>query len=472
MSALDPNLSPAEFRAAFKGLPAAEQLDVLRRAYPRFTPEEKAEADRLMAEPADRVKFSRIPLYPKQAAIIDDARRFTITEASTKSGKTMSHIEWLFELGIRAGSGNWWWVATTSDVADIAFRRGQDRLRGFIESGGERRKVCEPIPFQDNLTRKVIRCGGAVFWFKSADEPDSLYGEDVRGAVGDEVTRWKEAAWIALYTTLTATKGPCKLIGNVKGRKNFAFQLARKAENGEPGWGYHKLTANDAIDGGVMSQEVLEQAKRDMPDAAYKELFLAEAADDQSNPFGMNAIAACVLPAVATERGDAPAASVAPSAVWGWDLARKVDWTVGIGLDVDGVVSEMHRFQRPWPETIQAIRQATGSVDALLDSTGVGDPALQDLQKTAHNFSGYLFSAKSKQQLMERLAIAIQRQEVRFPDGPIRSELEAFEYEYTRTGVAYSAPSGMHDDCVCALALAVWHRTSARAPGDYGISFV
>lgn len=51
---------------------------------------------------------------------------------------------------------------------------------------------------------------------------------------------------------------------------------------------------------------------------------------------------------------------------------------------------------------------------------------------------------------------------MRFPDGPIRQELESFEYEYTGRGVRYSAPQGVHDDCVMALALAVHHHT-ARA---------
>lgn len=55
---------------------------------------------------------------------------------------------------------------------------------------------------------------------------------------------------------------------------------------------------------------------------------------------------------------------------------------------------------------------------------------------------------------MEGLAVAIQKQEIGFPEGVITHELESFEYEYTRTGVRYSAPSGMHDDAVCALALA------------------
>ncbi len=43
---------------------------------------------------------------------------------------------------------------------------------------------------------------------------------------------------------------------------------------------------------------------------------------------------------------------------------------------------------------------------------------------------------------MDGLSAAIQLREVRFPQGPIRAELEAFEYEYTRTGVRYSAPTG------------------------------
>jgi len=60
---------------------------------------------------------------------------------------------------------------------------------------------------------------------------------------------------------------------------------------------------------------------------------------------------------------------------------------------------------------------------------------------------------------MEGLAVAIQAREVSFPEGPITAELLAFEYQYSRTGVRYGAPEGMHDDCVDALALAVRRRT-------------
>ena len=81
-------------------------------------------------------------------------------------------------------------------------------------------------------------------------------------------------------------------------------------------------------------------------------------------------------------------------------MAKSVDWTVGIGLDVRGCVARVERFQRPWEETITAIVQATGSVSALVDSTGVGDPVLDALQRRGRGgggqFEGFKFSAPAK----------------------------------------------------------------------------
>lgn len=404
--------------------------------------------------------FEIIPLYPKQNAIISDPSRFTITEATTKAGKTASHIEWLLQQAIETGNGNWWWVATTSDTADIAYRRTRERLRGYLDSGGTLVKVGEPIAFTKNDTRKIINVAGATIWFKSAEIPDNLFGEDVYGAVGDEITRWREAAWVALYSTLTATKGRAKLIGNVKGRKNFAYRLARKAEAGETDWGYHKLTAFDAIDGGVIDPDIIAQAERDLPPDVFAELYLAKAADGEGNPFGYDAIKACTM---------AVGEAVGEPMVWGIDLAKSSDFTVCIALDKEKKVCRFARFQKPWLETVTEIQRMVGSTKALVDSTGVGDPILEALAKNdngvrSSNYEGFKFSAPSKQQLMEGLTVAIQRGDVRFPEGPITSELEDFEYEHTRTGVRYSAPQGLHDDCVVALALAV---KKAKTPGGW-----
>jgi hypothetical protein len=117
-------------------------------------------------------------------------------------------------------------------------------------------------------------------------------------------------------------------------------------------------------------------------------------------------------------------------------------------------VCRFERFQKDWRATKEHIAQVTKR-RGLIDSTGVGDPILEDLRHMGAPLEGFKFTSSSKQQIMEGLATAIQQGLVRFPDGVIVRELEVFEYEYTRTGVRYSAPPGLHDDCVCALALAV-----------------
>jgi hypothetical protein len=120
------------------------------------------------------------------------------------------------------------------------------------------------------------------------------------------------------------------------------------------------------------------------------------------------------------------------------------------------MVCRFSRWQAPWEVTIARILAETGRVRALVDSTGVGDPILEALRKEGRsNFEGYNFTSASKQKLMEGLAVAVQQSRIRIPEGIIVNELEAFEFTYSERGVRYSAPPGMHDDCVCALSLAV-----------------
>lgn len=389
-----------------------------------------------------RLEYERPPLYPKQYAALFDPHRYSITEASTKSGKTAGAIIWLIEQALGGRPGwNYWWVAPVSAQADIAFRRTIRALPADMRSY--------------NLTVKTVTLvNGCILWFKSGDHPDSLYGEDVYAAVIDEASRCKDEVFHAVRSTLTATQGQIRIIGNVKGRKNWFYALARKAEMGDPNMGYHKIVAADAVAANVLEEEEIADAKAILPEAVFKELYLAEASDDEGNPFGLKAIAACI----------APLSSKLPR-VWGWDLAKSVDWTVGIALDEDGAVCRFYRWQRPWVETIRDIKLATGHGKALVDSTGVGDPVLEHLQRDGGtNYEGYHFTGPSKQKLMEGLAVKIQSGAIKFPEGIIRKELEVFEYQYTRTGVRYSVPEdmGYHDDCVCALALACMHQLTAR----------
>lgn len=380
--------------------------------------------------------YTRPWLYPKQEAALFDPARFSCIEASTKSGKTVGAIVWLAEQAMTERAvthPNYWWAAPIYPQADIAFRRMKAAFpQGMIEA---------------NLGKMTLSLpNGATIWFKSGENPDSLFGEDVWAVVIDEASRVKEESWHAIRTTLSATEGPARIIGNVRGRRNWAWRLCREAEKGAPGLAYHRITAYDAIQAGVLSAEEVEEARHLLPEAVFEELYMAQATETGANPFGGEHISACT----GAMSADAPV-------MWGWDLAKSVDWTVGIALDARRRACRFMRFQRPWKETMDAIRQETGRVRAIVDSTGVGDPVVEALQRGGGmHVEGYHMTQSSKQQLMEGLAVAIQHRLILFPAGPIPQELEAFEYTYSQRGVSYSAPEGMHDDCVIALGLCNW----------------
>jgi hypothetical protein len=393
------------------------------------------------------IDYERPHLYPKQFAAIYDPHRYSLIEASTKAGKTSGCICWLVEQALAGKAGwNYWWVAPVSDQALIAFRRMTRALPTDV--------------YTANISLKTITLlNGAIIWFKSGDKPNSLYGEDVYAAVVDEASRTKQDSYIAIRTTLTYTRGPVRIIGNVRGRKNWFYQLARRAEQEQARGiagelGYHKIIAADAVEAGVLDAKEIEDARAQMPESAWRELYQAEASDDGGNPFGLQHIEACVAPL-----------STRPPRWWGWDLAKRHDYTVGIGLDDAGHCCRFERFhQIPWGEIMNRIIASTDGQPALVDSTGVGDPIVEQLQKSKRSrFEGYHFTQSSKQKLMEGLALAVQARTVRYPDGVIVQELQQFEYEMTRTGVRYSAPEGYYDDCVIALSLASMCRSLVPA---------
>lgn len=382
----------------------------------------------------------RLPsLYPKQKAAFFGPERISCTEATTKAGKSVGALVWLMHYGTtRAVGKSLLWCSPVYSQARVMFDR---MVRWMIKADPTRRSG-----WSDNRSELFVTLpGGTRVFFKGSDNPDTIYGSDYSAVVIDEASRCREEAWHAVRSTTTATRGPIRLIGNVRGRKNWAYKLARKAEAGETDMTYHKITALDAVEAGVLDAAEIEDARRQLPDAVFRELYMAEAADDEGNPFGgSDAINACVS-----------LRSESPSVVYGVDLAKSVDWTWVIGLDAAGRWALSERWQSPWGETLERINRLTNGAPIVVDSTGVGDAITESLQRGRGATTGFKFSSGSKQQLMERLAVAIQRREITIPAGALVAELEAYEYQYTRTGVRYSAPDGMHDDGVCSLALAV-----------------
>ncbi len=310
---------------------------------------------------------------------------------------------------------------------------------------------------QDRRIRLVS--GGEIdFW--TLEDKDAGRGRKYKRAVIDEAGIIKDLETIFLHAirpTLTDLKGDAWMLGTPKGR-NFFNQCFLKGQNGEPNWASWRF---GTADNPTMDAEEVESAKREMANypGAFEQEYLGIPADDGANPFGLAAIRQCVKPMP----GQA-------ATVFGIDLAKSHDWTWAVGLDASGNQCVSERWQSDWKQTEDRIVRMIEGVPALVDSTGVGDPIVENLQRRCPMVEGFKFTSPSKQQLMEGLAASIQQSDIGFYDEALIRELETFEFEYTKTGVKYTAPAGLHDDGVCALALANRKRTNWGGILDFTIS--
>jgi len=217
------------------------------------------------------IKKPNLTSYQKNFLYNDS--RFTITEASTKVGKTFSHIWWIYEQAHadwNKPNYNHWWVAPVYAQAKIAF----NRLKSKISKTGL---------YKINESNLIITTPlGTHIHFKSAEKPDNLFGEDVYSCVFDEAPRAKVTAFYALRSTITATGGKMKLIGNFGGVANWMHQLKEKAKNDKQ-YAYYKITAWDAVKEGILEESEILQAQKDLPPKVFKQLYLAEEqeSDDQ-----------------------------------------------------------------------------------------------------------------------------------------------------------------------------------------------
>lgn len=393
-----------------------------------------------------KVQIPRWGLHPGQLRLQQSTARFRVAMFGRRWGKNVEAADEAMLAAI-AGKAVAWLEPTYKYLLE-AWRDLSLTLRPLARRISEQDKRIE------------LQNGGLIeFW--TADDPDAGRGRSYdlvivneAGIVHNLMVLWQQA----LRPTLVDRKGRALFLGTPKGRTHDFAVLHAKA---------HQLPEWEAFRGPTsenphIPKDEIEAARKELPPHAFAQEFEGIPADDGANPFGLDAIRACVVREVT---GGAPV-------VFGWDFARSQDFTVGVGLDKQYRVVRLHRWQDvPWGQQKARIQQLNGGTPAWGDATRsrVDDVIVQDLQRLGTPIIGVPFSQPMKQALMQRLAVCIQEKRLQIPEGPLASELETFQYEYTRNGVRYCAPEGLHDDCVMALALAVFGRDQFGVmPADPG----
>jgi len=350
-----------------------------------------------------------------------------------------------------------WVVAPTYDLADKVFRElvmlAGDRLSHRI------------ISLRENDRRLLLRnmAGGiSEIRGKSADNPVSLLGEGLDWLIVDEAARLKPAIWQGhLSQRLIDKRGWALLISTPAG-KGWFHELYRRGQSDDPdhaSWNHPSWT-NPYLD-----RDLIEQERSRLPERVFAQEYGGEFVEGAGQVF--RGVRECAIGTWQQPSGEM-------SYIGGLDLARVEDYTVLVVLDAHRRVVFVDRFHKiDWSTQVARLCRSmqTYRAHTLMDSTGVGDPIYEALTLAGCRVRPYTLGAASKRALIDNLAIMIEQRQIILPRPDLWpegiDELEAYEYSVTDSGhVRSAAPSGLHDDCVIALALAAWTGRTTQPPPE------
>ena len=394
--------------------------------------------------------------HPGQAAIASHPARFRVVMCGRRWGKSACGIREVCDVAVAGQPAAWF--APSYKIALEAWRELVDRLAPITSRMSEQDKRIELVT-------------GGVIEVWTLDTPDPARGRKYKLAVIDEagIVRDLLEVWqAAIRPTLVDLGGRALILGTPKGRRHGFVTLFNRGLTDDPDWQSFRAST---LENPYIPAEEVEIARRELPPEVFAQEFEGVPTDDGANPFGLEAIRRSVT--------FDPSRTNTEPVIYGVDLARSLDFTVVIGLDAYRRVVTLERWQAPWAVTKQKVRDMARGVPIVADATGVGDAIVGDLQMMGVDVTPHVFTQPSKLRLMQRLVAAFQGDELALPTADtakwLVAELEAFEFNYTATGVKYEAPSGEHDDGVMALALALygWDRVQGVVPeAPPGLRFV
>ena len=362
--------------------------------------------------------------------------RFKVLDCGRRWGKTRLGV--MECMGIAAIGGRAWWVAPSYKMSEVGWRPLR-RLAGQIPNA-EIRKV----------DRQVLLPTGGEVSVRSADNPDSLRGEGLDFVVLDECAFMQEMAWNeALRPALADRQGSALFISTPKGR-NWFWRMWQLGQAGGDEW--HSWTFTSYDNPHIQDSEI-DAAKALLPDRVFRQEFMAEFIDDAGGVFRgvMNA-------ATATEQS---------GRITGHDYVIGVDWGKHNDFTVLAVVDMqtnelcyLDRFNQidyaVQTSRLKALASRFQPVTITAESNAMGEPIIEQLQRDGLPVQAFKTTNATKTAVIDALAMAFEQGAIRILNDPVLvGELQAYEMERLPSGMLrYSAPEGMHDDTVIALALA------------------
>ena len=290
---------------------------------------------------------------------------------------------------------------------------------------------------------------------KSTHYPDNLRGEGLDMVVLDEAAYMHPSLWEEVVRPmLLETQGRAVFLSTPNGR-NWFWQVYQLGEDpNEPAWESFNFPS---VMNPIIFPDDIKIIEKSTPERTFRTEYLAEFLDDAGQVFrGFRGIATAPFSQRPIE---------GHRYVAGVDWGRENDYTVIVIIDTDTrQMVAMDRFnQIGWHlqrGRLKALCDVWQPSVIYAEANSIGSVNIEELQREGLPVRGYTTTAHNKNALIESLALAIERAEISLlNDEVLMNELTNFSIERLPSGgYRYSAPAGLHDDTVIALALA-WHGT-------------
>lgn len=354
-----------------------------------------------------------------------------------QSGKTAAGLHWLLGEAVAHPGGLFWYISQVYTQSRESWRR----LRAGLPNT---RFIASPLEAQ--------LPNGSIIQFKTAANPEGLYGPPISAFVADECDKMDDDAFAAIQSRTAYTGGKQRWLGNRTGRNLFIRWCDDET------FPTYRMTGPQAVDAGIMAADRLTVVKASMPEIVYRELYLLENVQ-AANPF------------LRYRERIADEPSTEPTTAAGIDVAYSPDWYAVAGIDADGRWTLDDAWQQlPFEESAaRAYSLIGGAIPTLVDETNER-AHVEQLARAGVRAAGYRFTSESRQALLENLALAITRDECSISPA-VAKQLAEFEVSYTSIGVKWQSrdKKNVGDDRVMAAALALWQQ---RRKPDFGVGLL
>ena len=209
-----------------------------------------------------------MPLSSAQKEIATSPKRFRTAICGRRFGKTYLAIRELARFSREPHSRCWYIAPTRGQGKGIVWEQLKDRLSklNWIAKTNE-----------SDLTITLVN--GSEITIKSADSFDRMRGFSVSFVVFDEFADMDPDVWTAVRPTLSDTAGHAFFIGTPKGgRSSWAYDIYNNALTNDD-WASFTYTT---IDGGRVTEEEIESAKKDLDTRTFQQEYLATWVDSAS----------------------------------------------------------------------------------------------------------------------------------------------------------------------------------------------